>query len=91
MGLKDDLKEYYTVQELAALVKVTEATVEKLAQCGEIAHEVAGAAIRIPRHEVEKLLGKRRRAKWRRAALTGLGVLAALAGAGAAWQKRKKT
>ena len=29
MSLKDDLKEYYTVQELAALVKVTEATVEK--------------------------------------------------------------
>ncbi len=91
MGLRDELKEYYTVQELAALVKVTEATVEKLAHCGEIAHEVVGAVIRIPRHEVEKLLGKRRRVKWRRAGLAALGVLAALAGAGAAYQKRKNS
>ena len=89
MGLKDDLKEYYTVQELSALTKITESTIEKLAHGGEIACDIAESALRIPRAEAEKLLSKRRRAKWRRVALTGFGVLAAIAGAGVAWQKSK--
>ena len=84
MSLKDELKDYYTVEELAAVLRMTEATIEKLARGGEIAHHVAGAAIRIPRHEVEKLVGKRRRVKMRRAGLAGLGILAALAGVAAA-------
>lgn len=88
MSLKDELKEYYTVQELAGLLRVTDAAIEKLTHCGEIAHEVVDAAIHIPRHEVEQLLGKRRRVKIRRAGLAGLGVLAAVIGAGLAWQRR---
>ncbi len=87
MSLKDELKEYYTVGELAALLRVTDAAIEKLAQCGAIAHEVGDAAIRIPREEAEKMLGKRRRVKMRRAGLAGLGVLAAIVGT--VWQKRK--
>ncbi len=90
MGLKDELKEYYTVEELAAVLRVTDAAIEKLAHGGEIAHDMVDAAIRIPRHEVEKLLGKRRRVKMRRAGLAGLGVLAAIAGSFAALKLRKR-
>jgi len=89
MSIKDELKEYYTVQELASLIRVTEATIEALAHGGEIAHEIVDAVIHIPRREVERLLDKRHRVKWRRAALAVFGVLAAIAGAGVAWQKRK--
>lgn len=90
MSLKDELKEYYTVGELAALLRVTDAAIEKWTQCGEVAHEVVEAAIRIPRGEVEKLLGKRRRVKMRRAGVAGVAILTAIAGAGVAWQKRRK-
>lgn len=90
MGLKDDLKEYYTVGELAAVLRMTDVAIEKLAHGGEIAHDIVGAAIRIPRHEAEKLLGKRRRAKIRRAGLAGLGLLAALAGGVAAAKLRNR-
>ena len=89
MAIRDELKEYYTVQELSSLIKVTETTIEALAHGGEIAHEIVDAVIHIPRREVEKLLDKRHRAKLRRAGLTVCGVLAALAGA-ALWQKRKR-
>jgi excisionase family DNA binding protein len=90
MSLKDELKEYYTVEELSALLRVTHATIEKLEQGGELAGEVFGAITRYPRHEVEKLLGKRRRVKLRRAGIAILGVLAAVISAGVAWQQRKK-
>jgi excisionase family DNA binding protein len=89
MSLKDELKEYYTVEELAALLRVTDAVIEKLAHGGEIAHDIVDAAIRIPRHEAEKLLGKRRRVKIRRAGFAGLGLLVAVAGALFAWQKHQ--
>lgn len=90
MGLKDELKEYYTVEELAAVLRVTNAAIEKLTHGGEIAHDIADAAIRIPRREVEKLLNQRRRAKMRRAGLAGLGLFAAVAGVIAAFKLRKR-
>lgn len=90
MSLKDELKEYYTVEELASLLRVTDVAIEKLAQGGEIAHDVAGAVMRIPRREVEKLLGKRRKAKIRRAGFAGVGLLAALIGAFAALKLRNR-
>ncbi len=90
MSLKDELKEYYTIGELAAVLRMTDAAIEKLAHGGEIAHDIVGAAIRIPRHEAEKLLSKRRRAKIRRVGLAGLGILAALAGGVAASKLRNR-
>lgn len=81
MGLKDELKEYYTVQELASLLRVTDAAIEKWEQGGEIVGDAFDTVTRFPRHEVEKFLNKRRRVQIRRAGLAGLGVLAAI-GAG---------
>jgi excisionase family DNA binding protein len=90
MSLKDELKEYYTVEELAALLRVTDSAIEKLAHGGEIAHDIVDAAMRIPRREVEKLLTQRRRVKMRRAGLAGLGLLAAIAGGVAAMKMRNR-
>ena len=90
MSLKDELKEYYTVEELAAVLRVTDAAIEKLAQGGEVAHDIVDAVIRIPREEAEKLLGKRHRVKMRRAGLAGLGILVAIAGGIAAMKMRTR-
>lgn len=93
MSLKDELKEYYTVEELASLLRVTRAVIEKWEQGGELAGEVFEAVTRYPRREVEKLLGKQRRAKWvkmRRAGVAVLGILAAIAGAVAAKKLRNR-
>ena len=87
MSLKDELKEYYTVEELAALLRVTNAAIEKWYQGGEIAGDAFGAMTRFPRREVEKLL-HRRRAKRRRVGMTGLGILAAIVGGFAAMKMR---
>lgn len=89
MSLKDELKEYYTVEELSALLRVTEAAIEKWHQGGEIVGDVFGAVTRFPRHEVEKLLNKRRRVQMRRAGLAAIGIFAALVGGLAARKIRK--
>ena len=88
MSLKDELKEYYTVEELAALLRVTDAAIEKWEQGGEIVGDAFGAMTRFPRREVEKLLHHHRRAKRRRVGLTGLGIFAALIGGFAAMKMR---
>ena len=89
MALKDELKEYYTVEELATVLRVTDAAIEKLVQAGELAADIGEAALRIPREEAEKLIGKRNRVKLRRAGLAGLGFLAAVAGV-AAWKMKRR-
>ena len=90
MGLKDELKEYYTVEELAALLRVTDAAVEKWAQGGEIVGDAFGAMTRFPRREVEKLLRRHRRAKRRRVGMAGLGIFAALVSGFAAMKMRAR-
>lgn len=90
MSLKDDLKEYYTIEELASLLRVTNAAIEKLEQGGEIVGDAFGAVTRFPRREVEKLLHKKRHLQKRRAGLAGLGLLAAIAGGFAALKLRNR-
>lgn len=57
MGRRSDqMKEYYTANELARLLRVTDKVIYQMARAGELAHDVAGRVMRFHRADVEHLL-----------------------------------
>ncbi len=52
----DELKDYYTVEELAGLLRVTDKVIHNMARAGELAHYMVGRVMRFRREDVEALL-----------------------------------
>jgi len=55
----DEMKDYYTAGELAALMRVADKVIYEMARAGKLAHHMAGQVMRFRRADVEPLLTAR--------------------------------